>query len=52
VGWELSVVSPVGDPSLRRAVGARARARVEAAYSVRAVVPLYKEAISAAQHAT
>ncbi|HVU53055.1 MAG TPA: glycosyltransferase family 4 protein [Polyangia bacterium] len=48
-GWESAIVSLVEDPSLRRAVGERARARVEAAYSVRAVIPLYKEAISAAQ---
>jgi glycosyltransferase involved in cell wall biosynthesis len=51
-GWERAVVSLVEDPSLRRAVGERARARVEAAYSVRAVIPLYKEAISAARRGT
>jgi hypothetical protein len=42
-------VSLVEDPALRRAVGERARARVEAAYSLRAVIPLYKEAILAAR---
>ena len=47
--WERAIVALVEDPALRRAVGARARARVEAAYSVRAVVPLYKDVIAAAQ---
>ena len=47
--WERAIVALVEDPALRRAVGARARARVEAAYSVRAVLPLYKEVIAAAQ---
>jgi glycosyltransferase involved in cell wall biosynthesis len=47
--WERAIVSLVEDPALRRAVGERARVRVEAAYSVRAVIPLYKEAILAAQ---
>ena len=51
-GWERAVVSLIEDPTLRRAVGARARARVEAAYSVRAVIPLYKEVIAAARRAT
>jgi glycosyltransferase involved in cell wall biosynthesis len=46
--WERAIVALVEDPSLRRAVGERARARVEAAYSVRAVVPLYKDVIAAA----
>lgn len=50
-GWERAIVDLVEDTALRRAVGARARARVEAAYSVRAVIPLYKEAIEAAQGA-
>jgi glycosyltransferase involved in cell wall biosynthesis len=48
-GWERAIVDLVEDPALRRAVGERARARVEAAYSVRAVIPLYKEAIAAAR---
>jgi glycosyltransferase involved in cell wall biosynthesis len=47
--WDRAIVTLVEDPALRRAVGARARARVEAAYSVRAVVPLYKDVIAAAQ---
>jgi glycosyltransferase involved in cell wall biosynthesis len=47
--WERAIVSLVEDADLRRAVGERARARVEAAYSLRAVLPLYKEAILAAQ---
>jgi len=45
-GWERAVVSLVEDPALRRAVGARARARVEAAYSMRAVLPLYKRVLA------
>ena len=45
-GWERTIVSLVEDPALRRAVGARARARVEAAYSMRAVVPLYKRILA------
>jgi glycosyltransferase involved in cell wall biosynthesis len=44
--WERAIVSLVEDPALRRAVGARARARVETAYSIRAVVPLYEQVIS------
>jgi glycosyltransferase involved in cell wall biosynthesis len=47
--WERAVVALVEDPALRRTVGERARARVEAAYSLRAVIPLYKQAIAAAQ---
>jgi glycosyltransferase involved in cell wall biosynthesis len=47
--WERAIVALVEDPALRRAVGERARARVEAAYSLRAVIPLYKQAIAAAQ---
>ena len=46
-GWERAIVDLVEDPALRRAVGERARARVEAAYSVRAVIPLYKAVIAA-----
>jgi glycosyltransferase involved in cell wall biosynthesis len=44
--WERAIVSLVEDPALRRAVGERARARVEAAYSIKAVVPLYKRVIA------
>ena len=51
-GWERAIVALVEDPALRRAVGERARVRVEAAYSVAAVIPLYKAAITAAQSAT
>jgi glycosyltransferase involved in cell wall biosynthesis len=43
--WERAVVALVEDPALRRSVGERARARVEAAYSIRAVVPLYKRVL-------
>jgi len=50
-GWERAIVDLVEDPALRHAVGVRARARVEAAYSVRAVVPLYKDVIAAARRA-
>jgi glycosyltransferase involved in cell wall biosynthesis len=45
-GWEQAVTRLIEDPVLRRDVGARARARVEAAYSLRAVVPLYKGMIA------
>jgi glycosyltransferase involved in cell wall biosynthesis len=48
-GWEQAIVDLVEDPALRRAVGERARARVETAYSVRAVIPLYKQAIETAR---
>jgi glycosyltransferase involved in cell wall biosynthesis len=48
-GWEQAIVDLVEDPALRRAMGERARARVEAAYSVRAVMPLYKQAIETAR---
>lgn len=43
--WEEAVVRLVEDPGLRQQVGARAIARVEAAYSLRAVLPRYKEVI-------
>jgi glycosyltransferase involved in cell wall biosynthesis len=46
-GWEGALVRLIDDPALRAAVGERARARVEAAYSLRAVVPRYKEVILA-----
>jgi glycosyltransferase involved in cell wall biosynthesis len=39
--WEESLVRLVMDPELREEVGRRARARVEGAYSLRAVLPLY-----------
>jgi glycosyltransferase involved in cell wall biosynthesis len=45
-GWQRTVVRLVEDPALRRAVGARARARVEAAYSLGAVVPLYRRVLA------
>jgi glycosyltransferase involved in cell wall biosynthesis len=47
--WDRAITALVEDPALRRAVGERARARVEAKYSVRAVVPLYKQVIASAQ---
>jgi len=40
--WEDALVRLITDAELRRQMGARARARVEAAYSLNAVVPLYK----------
>ena len=43
--WEEALVRLIEDPALRAAVGQRARARVEEAYSLRAVVPRYKEVI-------
>jgi glycosyltransferase involved in cell wall biosynthesis len=45
--WEEALVRLVEDPALRASVGTRACARVEAAYSLRAVVPRYKEVILA-----
>jgi glycosyltransferase involved in cell wall biosynthesis len=50
--WERAVVALVEDPALRRTVGERARARVETAYSIRAVVPLYKRVLEAVRRAT
>lgn len=41
--WTDHLVSLIRQPSLRHAVGSRARERVVAAYSLRAVVPLYLE---------
>jgi glycosyltransferase involved in cell wall biosynthesis len=41
VAWEESLVRLVMDPGLRQEIGRRARARVEGAYSLHAVVPLY-----------
>jgi glycosyltransferase involved in cell wall biosynthesis len=43
--WQEALARLIDDPALRAAVGARARARVEAAYSLRAVVPRYKALI-------
>lgn len=43
--WEDALVRLIADPSLRAAVGHRARARIEEAYSLRAVVPRYKEVV-------
>jgi glycosyltransferase involved in cell wall biosynthesis len=40
-GWEEALVRLIEDPELRRAMGAAARARVEAAYSMTAVLPRY-----------
>lgn len=40
--WEDAIVRLITDAELRRQMGERARARVEAAYSLNAVVPLYK----------
>jgi glycosyltransferase involved in cell wall biosynthesis len=44
-GWDDAISRLVMDPDLRRAVGERARARVEAAYSLRAVLPRYQNLI-------
>jgi glycosyltransferase involved in cell wall biosynthesis len=48
--WERAIVSLVEDPALRHAVGERARARVESAYSIRAVVPAYKALFHDLEH--
>jgi glycosyltransferase involved in cell wall biosynthesis len=49
--WEEALVTLIEDPSLRGRVGEAARARVEAAYSVSAVLPLYLEVIRRARSA-
>jgi glycosyltransferase involved in cell wall biosynthesis len=41
--WEETLVRLIEDPILRARVGVAARARVEAAYSLRAVLPRYRE---------
>jgi glycosyltransferase involved in cell wall biosynthesis len=43
--WEETLVRLIGDPALRERVGAAGRARVEAAYSLPAVLPRYLEVI-------
>jgi len=45
--FEEILVRLIGDPALRRSVGERARARVVAAYSLRAVVPRWKALLEA-----
>ena len=40
--WEDALVRLISDPDLRQRMGDRARARVEAAYSLNAVVPRYR----------
>jgi glycosyltransferase involved in cell wall biosynthesis len=40
-GWEEHLVELVGDPDLRARVGKAARARIESAYSLAAVLPRY-----------
>jgi glycosyltransferase involved in cell wall biosynthesis len=41
--WEDALVRLITDPDLRLQMGQRARARVEAAYSLNAVVPRYRQ---------
>ena len=41
--WEDALVRLITDPAMRESMGERARARVEAAYSLNAVVPRYKQ---------
>jgi glycosyltransferase involved in cell wall biosynthesis len=43
--WEDVLVELIGDPALRARVGAAGRARVEAAYSLAAVLPRYLEIV-------
>ena len=43
--WQESLVRLIDDPDLRARVGAAARARVEAAYSMDAVLPRYQEVL-------
>jgi glycosyltransferase involved in cell wall biosynthesis len=49
--WEEALVTLIDDPDLRARVGAAARARVEAAYSLAAVIPQYLAVIERARAA-
>jgi glycosyltransferase involved in cell wall biosynthesis len=44
--WEETLVRLIEDPALRARVGSAARARIESAYSLRAVVPRYREVLA------
>jgi glycosyltransferase involved in cell wall biosynthesis len=44
--WEATLVRLIDDPDLRARVGVAARARVEAAYSLEAVIPRYQEILA------
>jgi len=43
--WSERLIQLVGDPDLRANIGTAARARVEAAYSIAAVLPLYRRVL-------
>src|SRR5204863_2488648 len=43
--WEDALVRLIEDPDLRARVGAAARARIESAYSLQAVLPRYQEVL-------